>query len=100
MRIADSSYPVSPVRRAGGMPLGLFKDVRSFTLTATADGEVGFAVQEAYSGLLAALILRSIPTWMALGSADELKPAARGTVERAINSSINAMATAAATGSS
>ena len=54
----------APSRRmvwTGGMPLGLFKGVRSFTLTALAQGEVGFAMAEAYGGLLAPLIVRSIP---------------------------------------
>ena len=46
---------------AGGMPLGLFTGTRSFALTPTADGDVGFAMAEAYSGLLAPLITRSIP---------------------------------------
>src|SRR5215475_8580922 len=44
----------APPRRmvwAGGMPLGLFTGTRSFTLAPTADGEVGFAMGEAYSGL-------------------------------------------------
>ena len=45
----------------GGMPLGLFKGIRSFTLTALAQDEVGFAMAEAYGGLLAPLIVRSIP---------------------------------------
>jgi hypothetical protein len=43
------------------MPLGLFAAACSFTLTPTADGEVGFAMAETYSGLLAPLITRSIP---------------------------------------
>jgi hypothetical protein len=54
----------APGRRmvwAGGMPLGLFKGTRSFTLTPTPDGAVGFAMGETYSGLLAPLITRSIP---------------------------------------
>jgi len=46
---------------AGGMPLGLFTGARSFTLTPLADGEVAFVMREAYSGLLAPLITRSIP---------------------------------------
>ncbi len=44
----------------GGMPLGLFKGERTFTLTPTADG-VRFAMREVYTGLLAPLIGRSIP---------------------------------------
>ena len=53
--------PPQEMEWAGGMPLGLFMGVRRFTLTPTADGEVKFAMNEAYSGLLAPLITRSIP---------------------------------------
>ncbi len=45
----------------GGMPLGLFTGIRSFTLTPVSEGEVVFAMREAFSGLLAPLIARSIP---------------------------------------
>ena len=44
----------------GGMPLGLFSGVRTFTLTPTGDG-TRFSMREVYSGLLAPLICRSIP---------------------------------------
>jgi hypothetical protein len=53
-----------PPRRmvwTGGMPLGLFTGTRSFTLTPGSNGEVAFAMREAFSGLLAPLITRSIP---------------------------------------
>jgi hypothetical protein len=46
---------------SGGMPLGLFKGQRTYTLTADVDGMVTFAMREAYSGVLAALITKSIP---------------------------------------
>jgi hypothetical protein len=46
---------------AGGMPLGLFKGERTFTLTERADGTVEFRMREAFSGLLSPLIERSIP---------------------------------------
>jgi uncharacterized protein YndB with AHSA1/START domain len=36
----------------GGMPFGLFKGVRTYTLKPTADG-VEFAMQESFSGLMA-----------------------------------------------
>jgi hypothetical protein len=45
----------------GGMPFGLFTGTRSFTLTPGSNGEVAFAMREAFSGLLAPLITRSIP---------------------------------------
>ena len=53
-----------PMRRmvwAGGMPLGLFTGTRTFELTPTASGDVDFAMDETYSGVLAPLITRSIP---------------------------------------
>lgn len=53
-----------PPRRmvwTGGMPLGLFKGERTFTLTPGANGEVTFSMREEYTGLMAPLIGRSIP---------------------------------------
>jgi hypothetical protein len=53
----------APPRRmvwTGGMPLGLFKGVRTYTLTPT-DGGVEFSMREVFSGLMAPLITRSIP---------------------------------------
>ncbi len=46
---------------SGGMPLGLFKGERTFTLTPGADGSVDFAMREVFSGLMSPLIERSIP---------------------------------------
>jgi hypothetical protein len=46
---------------ASGMPLGLFKGERIFTLTERSDGTVEFRMRESFSGLLAPLIERSIP---------------------------------------
>ena len=43
------------------MPLGLFKGVRTFTLTPKGNGVTEFAMREDYSGLLAGLITKSIP---------------------------------------
>src|SRR5262249_16703822 len=45
----------------GGMPLGLFKGERTYTLTNRTDGSVEFSMREVYSGLMAPLITRSIP---------------------------------------
>lgn len=53
----------SPHRRMvweGGMPLGLFKGVREFTLTPTREG-TEFHMRERMTGVLAPLIGRSIP---------------------------------------
>ncbi|MEE3715298.1 SRPBCC domain-containing protein [Tumidithrix elongata RA019] len=46
---------------SGGMPLGLFKGDRTFTLTQKTDGIVAFSMREVFSGLMAPLITRSIP---------------------------------------
>jgi hypothetical protein len=44
----------------GGMPLGLFKGERTYTLTPK-DGGVAFAMREEFTGLMAPLITKSIP---------------------------------------
>jgi hypothetical protein len=46
---------------AGGMPLGLFKGERTYTLTPRSDGQVEFDMREEFSGLMAPLITKSIP---------------------------------------
>lgn len=45
----------------GGMPLGLFKGVRTFTLTPRADGTTDFHMKEIFSGPMLGLIKRSMP---------------------------------------
>jgi hypothetical protein len=53
-----------PPRRmvwASGMPLGLFRGVRTYSLTPAGEEGTDFAMTEAYSGALAGLIGRSIP---------------------------------------
>jgi uncharacterized protein YndB with AHSA1/START domain len=55
---------VEPPRRlvfSGGMPLGLFKGVRTYTLSANPDGTTGFHLREEYTGLLLGLIWKSMP---------------------------------------
>lgn len=46
---------------SGGMPLGLFKGERTFELEPTGPDSVTFTMCEAYTGLLAPLITKSIP---------------------------------------
>jgi len=46
---------------SGGMPLGLFKGVRTFTLSAQGGDATRFTMREEYSGPLAPLVWRSIP---------------------------------------
>lgn len=45
----------------GGMPLGLFRGERTFSLTPCGEGSVEFYMKEVFSGLLSPLIERSIP---------------------------------------
>ena len=45
----------------GGMPLGLFKGERTFTLTPQEDGSIQFDLREAFSGLLFPLFGKSLP---------------------------------------
>jgi hypothetical protein len=45
---------------SGGMPLGLFKGVRTFTL-APEDGATRFAMREEYTGSMLPLVWRSMP---------------------------------------
>ena len=46
---------------SGGMPLGLFKGVRTFTLEAVGDGTTRFGVREEYTGPLLSMMWRSMP---------------------------------------
>ena len=63
-----------------GMPLGLFKGVRTFELTPNDDGTTKFSMEEVYSGLMAPMITKSIPdmTDSFEQFADGLKAAAEG----------------------
>ena len=53
--------PGTKMAWTGGMPLGLFKGERTFTLTPRSDGTVEFRMREVFGGLLSPLIERSIP---------------------------------------
>jgi hypothetical protein len=63
------AYPVKVVelernRRMawlGGMPLGLFKGVRTYALTPEGEGRTRFSMREEFSGPLLPLIWRSMP---------------------------------------
>ena len=46
---------------SGGMPLGLFKGVRTFTLQPEADGPTRFHMREEYTGPLLPVIWRTMP---------------------------------------
>ncbi len=53
--------PGESMEWSGGMPLGLFRGVRTFSLRPSADGSTDFTVREEYSGLLLGMIWRTIP---------------------------------------
>ncbi|HUO52800.1 MAG TPA: hypothetical protein VMT93_09785, partial [Gemmatimonadaceae bacterium] len=44
-----------------GMPLGLFKGERTYSITPAGDGSVQFEMRETYTGPLAGMIVKSIP---------------------------------------
>jgi hypothetical protein len=60
VRVTEMTAPRS-MRWSGGMPLGLFKGERTFTLTHQGGDETKFTVREEYSGPLLGLIWRSMP---------------------------------------
>jgi hypothetical protein len=66
---------------SGGMPLGLFKGERVFTLSPQSDGSVEFGMREEFTGPLAPLIARSIPDLQP--SFDEVAAALKDRAEQA-----------------
>ena len=65
---------------ADGMPLGLFKGVRTYRLTPQSNGSTEFSMEEVFSGLLEPIISKSIPdmTESFEQFADGLRQAAEG----------------------
>jgi uncharacterized protein YndB with AHSA1/START domain len=66
---------------ADGMPLGLFKGVRTYRLTPQLNGPTAFSMEEVLSGLLEPMISKSIPDMTESFElfADGLKQAAEST---------------------
>jgi hypothetical protein len=64
---------------SGGMPLGLFKGVRTFALTPSGDG-TRFVMREQYTGPLLPLIWRSMPDLQA--SFDQFAAGLKARVEQ------------------
>ena len=60
LNIVEMSEPNKMVW-ADGMPLGLFRGERTFTLASNAAGGTEFTMREVYTGLLAPLITKTIP---------------------------------------
>ena len=77
LNVSDMKAPESMVW-SDGMPLGLFKGVRTFTLEEGDGRGTTFTMEEVYSGLLEPLISKSIPdmTQSFEDFADGLKQAA------------------------
>jgi len=59
-RVVDFQPPRRMVW-SGGAPLGLFKGVRTFTLTPDSGGRTRFHVREEYTGPLLSMIWKSMP---------------------------------------
>jgi hypothetical protein len=53
--------PSAELRFSGGMPFGLFRGVRTYSLAQASDGGTTFHLREEYSGPLLGLIWRSMP---------------------------------------
>jgi hypothetical protein len=53
--------PPAHLRFSGGMPLGLFRGVRTYEVSPGPDGQVTFRMREEYTGPLLPLIWRSMP---------------------------------------
>ena len=53
--------PPAHLRFSGGMPLGLFRGVRTYEVSPGSDGLVTFHMREEYTGPLLPLIWRSMP---------------------------------------
>jgi hypothetical protein len=53
--------PETRMTWTGGMPLGLFKGARTYSLSPQADGATKFTMREEYTGPLLPLIWRTIP---------------------------------------
>jgi hypothetical protein len=55
------AVPPARLRFSGGMPLGLFRGVRTYELAPAAGGGTAFHVREEYAGPLLGLFWRSMP---------------------------------------
>ncbi|HEY6788183.1 MAG TPA: SRPBCC domain-containing protein [Trebonia sp.] len=53
--------PLARLRFNGGLPLGIFRSVRTYELAPAAGGGTAFRVREEYTGPLLGLIWRSMP---------------------------------------
>jgi hypothetical protein len=74
----DDFEPEERMTWIGGMPLGLFKGVRTFKLSPGRDGSTRFEMDERFSGPLLPLVGRSLPDF-----GPSFEQFARGLKERA-----------------
>jgi hypothetical protein len=59
--LTDGAAWPTRLRFGGGMPLGLFRGVRTFEMSSDGTGGTAFRVREGYTGPLVGLIRRSMP---------------------------------------
>ena len=60
LNVSNVNAPRSMVW-SDGMPLGLFKGARTFSLTPQDDGTTEFSMEEVYTGLMAGMLTKAIP---------------------------------------
>ena len=60
VKVTELTAP-SRMTWTGGMPLGLFKGVRTFRLSSKSDGVTSFHMREEFSGPLLSMIWKSMP---------------------------------------
>jgi hypothetical protein len=53
--------PPARLRFSGGMPLGLFRGIRTYDVSPGENGQIAFRMREEYTGPLLPLIWRSMP---------------------------------------
>ena len=58
---ATSTIAASPPAVQRGMPLGLFRGIRTYDVSPGEDGQIAFRMREEYTGPLLPLIWRSMP---------------------------------------
>lgn len=60
VKVAELKVPSKMVWQ-GGMPLGLFKGIRTFTLTPNSDGSTDVNMTEHFSGLMLGMMKKNMP---------------------------------------
>jgi hypothetical protein len=81
VRVSELASP-SRMTWTGGMPLGLFKGVRTFTLTPESDTVTRFDMSEEFTGPLLSMIWKSMPDLTA--SFEQFAKGLKEVAERAV----------------